>query len=87
MTHPVRVFVNGAAVDVAPGATVLDAVRVWNPDAAAEVASGRTLLTDSRGLPASAGDVLQAGVIFRLVPNRARAAGNEPDDDPVETQP
>lgn len=87
MTHPLRVFVNGAGVDVAPGATALDAVRAWNPDVAAEVERGDRIVTDSRGLPAPLGDVLQAGAIFRLVPNRGGPASRGPDDGAGEAQP
>ena len=76
MTRMVRVFVNGAGVDVPAGSTALDAVRAWNPDAAAEVSTGSRLVTDSRGLPIDAGTAMSAGSILRLIANRAHAAGD-----------
>jgi hypothetical protein len=75
-----RVFVNGVGLDVPVGATALDAVRRWNSDAADAVARGASVITDSRGLPAAADAPIQAGVIFRVIPARARSrapAGGE----------
>ncbi|HKO15639.1 MAG TPA: hypothetical protein VJU87_05330, partial [Gemmatimonadaceae bacterium] len=79
-SHPperlLRVFVNGDGVDVPRGATALDAVREWNAAAAEAVRAGAQIITDSRGLPASADGLVQAGSIFRVLPARAaRAAG------------
>jgi hypothetical protein len=73
MTLPgtIRVFVNGSGVDVPPGSTALDAVRRMDPTAADAVERGARVVTDSRGLPVSRDVVVQAGSIFRLIPNRA----------------
>lgn len=76
MTRMVRVFVNGAGVDVPAGSTALDAVRAWNADAAAEVSAGSRLVTDSRGLPIDAATAMSAGSILRLIANRGHAAGD-----------
>jgi hypothetical protein len=71
MSDAVRVFVNATAVSVPPGSTALDAVRAWRPDNADAVAAGASLITDSRGLPVPADTRVQAGSIFRVIPNRA----------------
>lgn len=78
MTHPstIRVFVNGSGVDVPPGSTALEAVRRLDPTAAEAVERGARVVTDSRGLPISRDVVVQAGSIFRLIPNRA-SSGQE----------
>ena len=71
--HPtVRVYVNGAGVDVPSGATALDAVRLWNSEAAGEVERGARALADSRGLPAPPDTPVHGGAIFRLVSARQR---------------
>lgn len=69
-----RVFVNGSAVDVPPGATALDAVRAADPAAAEAVRAGGQLVTDSRGLPTDPAQAVRAGSIFRLIPKRDRAS-------------
>jgi hypothetical protein len=74
-----RVFVNGRGLDVAAGATALDAVRAFDPVAADAVSRGERVVTDSRGLPADVAVPIQAGAIFRLVPRRDRTWA--PDDD------
>ncbi len=78
MTDLLTVFVNARAVRVPVGATVLDAVRAFDPDEGDAVAAGTRGVTDSRGLPASATLPVQGGAIFRLVSARAgRAEGAE----------
>lgn len=68
-----RVFVNGAAVDVAKGAVALDAVRNWNSESATEVESGLSSLTDSRGLPLAPDSTLVNGAIIRVIVVRTRS--------------
>ena len=80
MTLPMRVFVNGRGLDVAAGATALDAVRAFDPSEAEAVTRGERVVTDSRGLPADVAGPIQAGAIFRLVPRRERTS-SVPDDD------
>lgn len=78
MTDLLTVFVNARAVRVPVGATVLDAVRAFDPDEGDAVAAGTRGVTDSRGLPASAMLPVHGGAIFRLVSARAdRAEGAE----------
>ncbi len=77
MTRPVRVFVNGRGLVVAPHATALDAVRLESETLAAAVERGERLITDSRGLPLSPDASVTAGSIFRTVPVRARPTGGQ----------
>ena len=68
--RPIRAFVNAQGVDVPPGSTALDAVRVFSATEAAAVERGDRVITDSRGLPVSSDVVVHAGSIFRLVSGR-----------------
>ena len=75
MTEPstprlLRIFVNAVGVDVAPGSTILDAVRAFDAAAADGVREGDRIVTDSRGLPVEPNGEVHAGSIFRLVPKR-----------------
>lgn len=75
MTEPVTVFVNARAVQVPPGATVLDAVRAYDAAEGDALAAGTRGVTDSRGLPVPPTGPVYGGAIFRLV--SARAARHE----------
>jgi hypothetical protein len=77
MTESLTVFVNARAVHVAPGATVLDAVRAFDPAEGDALAAGTRGVTDSRGLPASSDASVYGGAIFRLVSARAGRAGED----------
>ena len=70
MTASVRVYVNAQPVEVPPGSTVEEALRSWNADEASAVARGERRVTDSRGLPATLGDAVAPGSIFRVVGSR-----------------
>jgi len=70
VTDTIRVYLNGKGVDVPAGATALSAVSVWDRDAGEALRAGRTMLTDSRGLPADAQAPVRTGAIFRVVPVR-----------------
>jgi len=72
--HELRAFVDGNAVGVARGATVLDAVRVADPDAAAAVAAGTRAIADSRGLVIEPTTPVTGGAVLRLVSSRAKRA-------------
>lgn len=76
-----RIFVNARAVDVAAGATALDAVRAFDAAVADAVIEGREVITDSRGLPADPATRLEAGSILRLVPRRDRGDSAGEDDE------
>ena len=71
----VRVYFNGRGVDVPTGASVLDALAVFDATCAAEVRDGQRALVDSRGLPADPATAVYAGAIFRLVSARAASGG------------
>ena len=72
----VPVFVNGARVESAEHAPVIEAVRQWDASAAREVESGARALTDSRGLPLDPAAVVVAGTIVRVVGARERDPGD-----------
>lgn len=75
----VRVFVDERVVEVARGASVLDAVRAQDAATADAVVAGERVVTDSRGLPTDAQAPTHAGAIYRILPARRRAdAGAEP---------
>lgn len=67
-----RVYVDGTGLDVARGATALDAVQARSAEAAAAVRAGTRVITDSRGLPVAPDAPVAAGAIFRLVAARTR---------------
>jgi hypothetical protein len=71
-----RVFVNARGIDVPSASTALDAVRAADPVEGEAVAAGTRLITDSRGLPVSNDTRVYAGVIYRVVANRPRVAGD-----------
>lgn len=77
MSDAIRAYVNGKGVDVAPNATAIDAVRVWDPAVAAQVIAGERALTDSRGLPLAPDAPITGGSIMRIVSNRRRGADGE----------
>jgi hypothetical protein len=74
MIEPLIVFVNARTVQVAPGATVLDAVRAFDAAEGDALALGARGVTDSRGLRVDAGAPVHGGAIFRLVSARAGRA-------------
>ena len=77
MSDAIRAYVNGKGVDVAPNATAIDAVRVWDPAVAAQVIAGERALTDSRGLPLAPDAPITGGSIMRIVSHRRRGAEGE----------
>ncbi len=77
MNEPLRVFVNGAGVSVAPGSTVIDAVALADAAAAAQVRAGTRKVVDSRGLPVPADTTLSGGFVMRIVLARAAAAAGD----------
>jgi hypothetical protein len=72
VTEPdtLRVFVNERGVDVARGATALDALRALDADEVARVDAGERALVDSRGLPADKSAPAFAGAIYRTITAR-----------------
>ena len=72
MTEPetMRVFVNERGVDVARGATALDALRALDAAEASLVEAGERALVDSRGLPTTSEAPAFAGAIYRTISAR-----------------
>jgi hypothetical protein len=68
----VRVYVNGAGVDVPADATALAAVRTVDPGLAERIASGERMIADSRGLPAPPDGPVYNGAIYRVIAARSR---------------
>ena len=66
----VVVFINAQRVEVPPGSTALDALRVWSADSAAQVEGGVRTLSDARGLPISAESPVYGGAIYRVTGGR-----------------
>lgn len=73
----IRVYVNERGVSVPTGSRALDAVRALLPDEATAIEQGTRRLTDSRGLPIDAGDLLVNGAIYRVVSVRDRVDTDE----------
>ncbi|MGH7717944.1 MAG: hypothetical protein ACREON_03750 [Gemmatimonadaceae bacterium] len=71
------VFVNSRRLEVAQGATALDAVRAWSEEAVGQVADGSRIITDDRGLPVLPETPVHGGSIFRVIAARRR----DGDDD------
>lgn len=66
----IRVYVNERGLSLPRGATVMDAVRTFSEDDGTALAAGRARVTDSRGLPLAAGDIINGGTIMRVLPVR-----------------
>ncbi len=73
-----RAFVNGAGVDVARGATLLDAVRAADSALAAAVENGTRAIADSRGLVVPGDTPVTGGAVLRVVSAGARRAEPPP---------
>ena len=75
-----RVFVNGAPVEVEPGSDVRAALHASDPAMEAGAAAGTALVTDARGIPVPLDALLAAGAILRVVV-RARRGASDADAD------
>jgi hypothetical protein len=69
--HLLRVFVDGTALSIEPGRTVLDAVRALDGAEADAIAAGTRAVTDSRGLPVALDTPVTGGAVLRVVSARA----------------
>jgi hypothetical protein len=87
VTEPttLRAFVNGKAVDVPRGATLLDAVRAADAALADGVSSGTRAIADSRGLVVPPDGPVAAGTVLRVVSARARRADQSSDEEAATT--
>jgi hypothetical protein len=81
MSETVRIYINAKPVDVAATATALEAVEQWDSSQAAAIRNGERMITDSRGIPATADAPVHNGAIFRIV--RARQIGDDVEDNPL----
>jgi hypothetical protein len=77
LSDVVRVYINGRGVDVAAGATALEAVRTFDNATAALLQAGDRALADSRGLPIGPDVIVYAGLILRIISGRRK---QEPND-------
>ena len=77
MPERIRVFVDGLPLELASGATALDAVRAADPGAADAVVAGACIITDSRGLATDPGGAAFAGAIYRVVRSHPRRTGRD----------
>ena len=74
-----RVFVNERPVDVAPGATVRDAVEALDRGLSDLLTTAAAYVTDAVGRMVDAGDpVGEAGGVFRVVVSAGRHTGARP---------
>ena len=69
------VFVNGKAVRLPMGSTVIDAVAAADAAAAAEVRGGTRGVVDSRGIGVAMDTPLTGGYVMRIVSARAAKEG------------
>jgi hypothetical protein len=76
MTASLRVFINGASVDVATGSDVDAALRSHDPALAERVAAGSAIVTDARGIEMGPDQRLAAGSILRVVVKARRGGGS-----------
>ncbi len=75
MSAALRVFINGVALDVEPGADVRAALRAHDPALEERVAAGSALVTDARGIEVPPAERLAAGSILRVVIRSRRGEG------------
>lgn len=76
-----RVFVNAAPVEVAPGTDVRGAIRAHDPALEARAAAGAALVTDARGIELPLDGPLAAGSIVRVVVRARRGIEQAGDAD------
>lgn len=76
-----RIFLNALPLDLAPGATVGDAVAAHDPGMAAQVTAGRARVTDARGIDLPLDAPLAAGSILRVLVSARRTSGEDADAD------
>lgn len=69
-----RAFVNGSAVEVDRGATLIDAVRAADAALADAIAAGTRAVADSRGLVVDHALPVTGGAVLRVVSAGARRA-------------
>lgn len=80
MTAPIRIYINGASVEVEPGTDVRGALRAHDEALAAGYAAGRARVTDARGIEVGGEQRLSAGSILRVVTRSLRGEGGTDAD-------
>jgi hypothetical protein len=80
MSSGMRIFVNAAPVDVAPGTDVRGAIRAHDAALEASAMAGAALVTDARGIELPLDAPLSAGAILRVIV-RARRGSRDADAD------
>lgn len=73
MSDTIRVFVNERPVEVAPGSTVLRAVRAFDDALAGRLERHEAYVTDGRGIPMPPDVLLSPGAILRVIVSARRA--------------
>jgi len=76
MSGPVRVFVDGRALEVPAGATLAAVLSADDPPLASAIREGRAYVTDGVGRPIELDTTVFAGAIYRVV-RSARRGVNE----------
>lgn len=80
MTAPIRIYINGTPVDVAPGTDVRGALSAHDQALAAGYGAGRARVTDARGIEVAGDQHLSAGSILRVVTRAPRGEGDADAD-------
>jgi hypothetical protein len=75
VSDALRVFINGAPVDIQPGTDVRAALRAYDPALEERVAAGTAFVTDARGIEMDSETRLAAGSILRVVIRSRRGGG------------
>jgi hypothetical protein len=75
MSEAMRVFINGAPVDILPGSDVRAALRTHDPALEERVVAGMAFVTDARGIEMDSAARLSAGSILRVVIRSRRGGG------------
>ena len=75
-----RIFLNAMPLDLAPGATVRDAISAHDPAMAEQVTAGRARVTDARGIDLPLDAPLAAGSILRVIVSARRSAEDSDAD-------
>lgn len=81
MSAALRVFINGAPLDIEPGTDVRAALRAHDPALEERVAAGAAFVTDGRGIEVGSEHRLAAGSILRVVVRSRRGGGGAADAD------
>jgi hypothetical protein len=79
MKDTIRVFVNAGPIDLPSGASVAQAVRLFDPALELQIASGAAYVTDGRGIEIDPSASLSGGAILRVVVRARRSESGHAD--------